>query len=128
MIVGAIVIASMLAGLGAWLMFRSRRRNTSDSSLPSRPKKPMLSGMPPDAARAGLANNLMTERLWKLAFAAPSEPQAADPAQAKIGDEVCAILQKDTLDPKYFPRRPSLMPQLLRAVRIRARPRKNFRA
>ena len=118
MIVGAIVIASILAGLGAWLMFRARRANAADSSLRSRPKKSRdtLPGAPPDAARAGLANNLMTERLWKLAFAAPTDPQAAEPAQAKVGDAVCAILQKDSVDPKYFPRRPSLMPQLLRAV------------
>jgi HD-like signal output (HDOD) protein len=118
MIVGAIVIASILAGLGAWMMFRSRRAKTFGSSAARPPKKTRdtLSGAAPDVARAVLANNLVTERLWKLAFAAPLETQALEPAHAKIGDAVCAVLQKDTLDPKYFPRRPTLMPQLLRAV------------
>ena len=117
MIVGA-MIAVILAGLGAWLIFRSRRAKTADPAPPARPKRSPdgASNALPDAVRAGMANNLATERLWKLAFAAPSEPQPAEPAQAKIGDAVCAILQTDTLDAKYFPRRPTLMPQLLRAV------------
>jgi HD-like signal output (HDOD) protein len=54
--------------------------------------------------------------LWKLAFAAPNEAPRLEPAHAKVGDSVCAILQAETLDAKYFPRRPTLMPQLLRAV------------
>src|SRR6202021_3920978 len=70
----------------------------------------------PDAARGELANNLVTERLWKLAFAAAPEAQPLEPAHARVRDGVFAVLQANTLDPKYFPRRPTLMPQLLRAV------------
>jgi HD-like signal output (HDOD) protein len=70
----------------------------------------------PDAARATLANDLVTERLWKLAFAATPESQPVAPAHERVRDAVSAVLKADTLDPKYFPRRPTLMPQLMRAV------------
>jgi HD-like signal output (HDOD) protein len=58
----------------------------------------------------------VAERLWKLAFAAPSQMQYLEPAHTEIRDSVSAVLQSDTLDPTYFPRRPTLMPQLMRAV------------
>lgn len=37
-------------------------------------------------------------------------------AHAKVRDFICAVLEVDTLDPNYFPRRPALMPQLMQAV------------
>lgn len=51
----------------------------------------------PNAARAELANNLVTERLWQLAFAAAPEPKL-EPAQAQVRDAVSAVLQADMLD------------------------------
>jgi hypothetical protein len=33
-----------------------------------------------------------------------------------VRELICAVLKVDTIDPKYFPRRPALMPQLLQAV------------
>ena len=119
MVVLGIVIASLLAGLAAWLIYRARK---SPTLLPSRgiaasiKSRAIPSAAAPDAARAELANNLVTERLWQLAFAAAPQAQALEPAHARIRDAVAAILQADTPDPKYFPRRPTLLPQLMRAV------------
>jgi HD-like signal output (HDOD) protein len=117
MIVTGVVLAIMLAGLGAWMVLRSR--NSSGAGLTGEwPNKAAhdLRVTTADASAAERANNLVTERLWKLAFAAPSAAPTLEPAHARVGDAVCAILQAETLDAKYFPRRPSLMPQLMRAV------------
>ena len=120
MVVVGIVIASLLGcGLAAWLIQRARKPRTLlpprgfAASLKSQGAGPTTV---PDSARAELANNLVTERLWRLAFAAGPEAQILEPAHARVRDAVSTILKADTLDPKYFPRRPTLMPQLLRAM------------
>jgi len=120
MVVVGIVIASLLGGgLAAWLIRRFRNRRTLlpprgfAASLKSHGAGPTTVTNP---ARAELANNLVTERLWKLAFAASPEAQILEPAHARVRDAVSDVLKADTLDPKYFPRRPTLMPQLLRAM------------
>jgi HD-like signal output (HDOD) protein len=117
MVVVGILIAGLLAGLAVWLTYRARKPRTL---LPSRgiaaTIKRGASAAVPDGARAELANNLVTERLWRVAFAASPEAQTIEPAHARVKDAVSEILRADTLDPKYFPRRPTLMPQLLRAV------------
>jgi HD-like signal output (HDOD) protein len=120
MVVVGIVIASLLGcGLAAWLIQRARKPRTLlpqrgfAASLKSQGAGPTTV---PDSARAELANNLVTERLWRLAFAAAPEAQILEPAHARVRDAVLTILKADTLDPKYFPRRPTLMPQLLRAM------------
>jgi hypothetical protein len=105
MVLAAVVIAILVA-LGAWAVFSMRAAAPEAASTPSTaPSQSRASATPPDAARAEHANNLVTERLWKLAFAAPSETQILEPAQAQIRDSVAAALQSDSLDPKYFPRR-----------------------
>jgi len=119
MVVIGIVFASVLAGLVAWWISRTRKPPTL---LPARgiaaaiKVRGAAAAAVPDTARATLANNLVTERLWKLAFAAAPEAEPLDPAHIRIRDAVTAVLEADALDPKYFPRRPTLMPQLLRAV------------
>jgi HD-like signal output (HDOD) protein len=124
MVVVGIVIACLLGALVAWLISRRARVRTLEPQTLLPPRAVAAAAKPqsaeptsvPDAARAELANNLVTERLWKLAFAAAPEPQLLEPAHARVRDFVAAVLQADTLDPKYFPRRPTLMPQLLRAM------------
>jgi HD-like signal output (HDOD) protein len=119
--VAAIVIASVLAGLGAWLIYRRHRKPAaaivSDrAKAHDKPLEGVAAFAPVDGARVQLANSLVTERLWKLAFAAPSQMQYLEPAHTQIRDSVSAVLNSDALDPAYFPRRPTLMPQLMRAV------------
>jgi HD-like signal output (HDOD) protein len=122
MAVMGIAIASLLGGLAAWLIYaRASGARKPRTLLPSRGIAAAIKARGgqasvPDAARAELANNLVTERLWRLAFAAAPEAQLLEPAHARVRDAVSAVLQADTLDPKYFPRRPTLMPQLLRAM------------
>ena len=118
-----IVIAVLLGAVAMGLIYlRSRGARTAKTLLPARGIAAAIKsrgGAPtavPDAARAALANDLVTERLWKLAFAAAAETAPLEAAHERVGDAVSAVLQADTLDPKYFPRRPTLMPQLLRAV------------
>jgi HD-like signal output (HDOD) protein len=120
MIVAA-VIAGVLGGLGAWLIYRrSRKPAAAIVSVPlgpsDGPAERLAIVAPVDAARVQLANSLVTERLWKLAFAAPSQMQYLEPAHTQIRDSVSAVLTSNTLGPAYFPRRPTLMPQLMRAV------------
>ncbi|MFI4868801.1 MAG: HDOD domain-containing protein [Steroidobacterales bacterium] len=66
--------------------------------------------------RVQAANALVTERLWRLAFGAASG-RDVPPEHARLRETVLQVLLAEKLDPKYFPRRPTLMPQLLRAVK-----------
>jgi HD-like signal output (HDOD) protein len=121
MIVAAVLIASALGGLGAWLIYRRYRKPVaaivSDrAKARDKPLEAVATSAPVDGARVQLANSLVTERLWKLAFAAPSQMQYLEPVHTQIRDSVSAVLKSDALDPAYFPRRPTLMPQLMRAV------------
>jgi HD-like signal output (HDOD) protein len=63
-----------------------------------------------------MAGDLATQRLWRLAFGATAEPQPVAGTHARVRELICAVLQVDSIDPKYFPRRPALMPQLMQAV------------
>ena len=69
-----------------------------------------------DLALLSSAARSSAERLWKLAFAAPSQGQASDLVNLRVRNNVTAMLQVDSLDEKYFPRRPTLLPQLMQAV------------
>jgi HD-like signal output (HDOD) protein len=121
MIVAVIVIASLLVGLGAWWIYRRYAKPAAATvsvqpKARNRPREGVGNSAPLHDARVQLANSLVTERLWKLAFAAPAQMQHLEPADTQIRDSVSAVLESDTLDPAYFPRRPTLMPQLMRAV------------
>ncbi len=71
---------------------------------------------PSGTLRLRTVNALVAERLWRLAFgAAPG--REVPPEHARLREAVLQVLQAEKLDPKYFPRRPTLMPQLLRAVK-----------
>jgi HD-like signal output (HDOD) protein len=125
-----IVVAAGLAGLAAWMAYRRGRRPARDSAAAIRAttEQAPASPGPTSAAEFGsnsgalaLANAKAAERLWRLAFTAPTHSaDLADPtlgiAHRRVQANVTAILQVDRLDPAFFPRRPALMPQLLQAV------------
>jgi HD-like signal output (HDOD) protein len=115
-VVGIVIAALLVGGLAAWLIYRKPQTLLPSRGLAASFKPRNESMSAPDSARAELADNLVTERLWKLAFAAAPEAQILEPAHARVRDAVSAVLKANTLDPKYFPRRPTLMPQLLRAM------------
>ncbi len=68
-------MAIVLAGLGASIVFRSRAASKvgSPGELPKKKEPQELRAAAADASAAELANHLVTEKLWKLAFAAPSQ-------------------------------------------------------
>jgi HD-like signal output (HDOD) protein len=122
MVVAVILISAFLGTLGLWAAQRRRRQpHIANAGNPSPVRHAAPGGAPApaacfDAARMESAISLTTERLWKLAFAAPPQAQGPAPAHERIRQAVHAMVHAETLDPKYFPRRPTLMPQLLRAL------------
>jgi hypothetical protein len=98
MLVAAIVIASLLAGFGAWTVYRRYGRATGDAAAAAdRPKgRDAAAPAVTDNSRVESANSLLTERLWKLAFAAPSHAQSLEAEHVEIRKFVSAILECDT--------------------------------
>ena len=118
MIVAEILIAG-LALLAGWMIYRRARRPQARTGL----APVVLHAAPPEAASPGIdasklemASDAMAERLWRLAFGTPSVAPPLVRAHARVRDLIHAVLQVDELDPNYFPRRPTLMPQLMQAV------------
>ncbi len=109
-----VVLVAGLVGIGAWLALR-RRRLPAAVAVTAVPLR-AAPAQSIDGARLELSNAQASERLWKLAFASPSQPPAADAIRQKMRDNIVGMLEADALDPNYFPRRPTLMPQLLQAV------------
>jgi HD-like signal output (HDOD) protein len=119
----------VLLALCGWIVLR-RRTPPRDSSLPvssdpasatSAPVEETQGTAQPAIASSGLArlqsaSALASEHLWRLAFgAAPG--QEVPPEHARVREAVLRVLQAPKLDEKHFPRRPTLMPQLLHAMK-----------
>jgi HD-like signal output (HDOD) protein len=130
-ILAIVVFAGVLAA-GAWLLLRrphsasapGTAQGAASGAAPAPQNEPAAIGpeeaaaphIPVDIVRVEAANGLAAERLWKLAFAAPSQAIASEVVLGRVRDNIIAVLQVDALDPKHFPRRPALLPQLLQAV------------
>ena len=111
-----ILIASLLA-LAGWIVFRRRGPSAPSNGIVSRPRTASAGSAVVASAPVETAGRLAAQRLWRLAFGAPAEaPPFLARAHQRVRDLICAVLQVDALDPNYFPRRPTLMPQLLQAV------------
>jgi hypothetical protein len=131
-----VVLAASLFGIGAWAGRRHRaaaiaargrdnpRQRAAMAPLAPRsgsgpapgPAAAPASPVPIDIARLEAASTLAAGRLWKLAFAAPSQAQVSADIHRRVRDNVIAVLEVDALAANYFPRRPALMSQLLQAV------------
>jgi HD-like signal output (HDOD) protein len=115
---------AILVVLSAWAVFRRRRApaiaaipvpaNNSIDVAAKAEATPQV--RPIDTLRVEAVNALAAERLWRFAFGAPVQDQSVAPDHLQVQDAVIAVLRADEFDPKYFPRRPTLLPQLLRAV------------
>jgi hypothetical protein len=124
MLLAGTLIAALAVAVSAWAVLRRRRASaiTTIAAPASNPidAAPKAEATPPvdaiDTSRVEAVNALAAERLWRLAFAAPAQVQPMAPEHARVRDAVISALRADKLDPKYFPRRPTLMPQLLQAV------------
>ena len=116
----AVLIASAL-GIAGWLVLR---RATATALVSPRtgeasdivPGAAALATASIEAMRLNTANNSAADRLWRLAFGAPSQGRASESSDRLVRDNILSMLQVDTLDPNYFPRRPALMLQLMQAV------------
>jgi len=113
-----VIIGLMVVGLlvlAGWIGLR-RRRRFQPRTVMARGSTGSRVAAAIDVARVRMAGDLATQRLWRLAFGATAEPQPVEGAHTRVRELICAVLQVDSIDPKYFPRRPALMPQLMQAV------------
>ena len=105
--------------LAAAIWYGYRRRAAPGKRLQRDPPTTGAARLQPaliDLAKLEALNSELNERLWRMAYTASGDTQFTEPADVRTRDAVIALLKSDQLDPKYFPRRPALMPQLLRAV------------
>lgn len=116
------LIAMSVFAFAGWSMFRWRRSvvpMTSRAAPTVAPKPADPSQSAPvsiDLTLLHSMNSQLSERLWRLAYAAPTHSPPLESAHAQVRVAIVAKLQPETLNPDYFPRRPTLMQQLLRAV------------
>jgi HD-like signal output (HDOD) protein len=122
-----IVLLALAALLAAGYLLRAGAQRRSDprvpAAVPASPAETPAAAAPPDGGAAPgsvtavrSASVQLAERLWRHAFgaAATGGPGAE---HAAVGAAVEEALQAVQLDPGYLPRRPALIPQLLRASR-----------
>jgi HD-like signal output (HDOD) protein len=128
-----ILIAGLLS-LGAWLVRRRLQATVLPVSSGSASPPIAVGGTAAvpataragidaprvDAARVARENILVTGRLWRLAFAAPREAPPMDAAHAPVRESIFCLLRANSIDQRCLPRRPTLMPQLLRAIEDRS--------
>lgn len=127
MVVADVLIAILvaLAGWAAYRRLRPSKVRPSAVSAPApapapatapAPAPPPIAGPPTGASVLETASDAVAQRLWRLAFVAPSVAPPLVRAHARVRDLIHAVLQVDELNPNYFPRRPTLMPQLMQAL------------
>jgi HD-like signal output (HDOD) protein len=124
MLVAGISIATVALALCGWIALRRRGTpvvappgapaNHPIGVAPNTPSTPQLRSI--NTVRVEGVSALAAARLWRLAFSVPAQLGPVTPAHVRVRDTVTALLREDTIDPKYLPRRPTLMPQLVRAV------------
>jgi HDOD domain len=120
MVVAGILIAGLLVATG-WAAYRRPDRSATRMESPNSAAAPAAPAAPAvpaalDTAQIEAASGLAAQRLWRLAFGAPPQALPLAPGHGRVRDFICAVLEVDELNPNYFPRRPTLMPQLLQAV------------
>ncbi len=108
-----IVIVAALASVVLSLLRRTPRgpvdRSSDDDDDTTSTALPLLTSSAP------LERAEIVRRLHELAFAAPLEA-SVPAAHVKVVSAVAGVLHSAATDPRYAPRRPMLLPQLMRAV------------
>jgi HD-like signal output (HDOD) protein len=117
-----ILIAGLL-GLAAWHYFRRTvEASAAAGPLPARARKVRAEAagaspeQPIDTARLAAVNATAAARLWKHSYGTAARIKSTERMNDLVRGNVVAILQVDTLNHDYFPRRPALMSELMRAV------------
>jgi HD-like signal output (HDOD) protein len=105
----ALVVA--LAALLLSLLRRAPQRAKPSATAPGA----IEAALPPPAGSRALGRDEVLRKLHALAFGA--EPRGpVPPAQVEIVAAIGSTIESSATDPRYAPRRPLLLPQLLRAA------------
>jgi len=105
------VLTAGFLGFAAWGWHRRPAPVPARASVSEAPDQPRCADTP-----LSMANQHAAARLWSLAFAGPPSSQPSAEVDSQVRANITAMLEVDSLDPQYFPRRPALMPQLLQAI------------
>src|SRR3954468_3983434 len=114
MLAQALLFASLVVALAALLLSLLRRRpqRVKPSDAAPHAAAPALTSPPGSKA---LGRDEVLRKLNGLAFGA--EPKGpVPPAQVEIVAAIGPTIEASATDPRYAPRRPLLLPQLLRAA------------
>jgi HD-like signal output (HDOD) protein len=105
-----LLIVALAAVALSWLR-RSPQRAKADDDAESTPS----ALPPPHEGSKALGRDEVLRRLRELTFGAEPRP-AVPPAHVEIVASIGATIEAAATDPRYAPRRPLLLPQLLRAA------------
>jgi len=108
----AVIVFVVLCGWSAWHLVHRRLPSIAAFPGTAAPDGGTIEAV--DLDRIETANGLATERVWRIAFAAPAEHTG--PAHSHVEDAIRAALRSEALQTHWLPRRPTLMPQLLRSL------------
>ena len=127
-----VVLILLIVGMSVWLIARRTRRDPEPARQPadlhdlSRAPRAAVTQTPtpvvlPSAPPASLvpiaySSAALTTKLYELAFAVAPLPAPAAAELEAVGAGARAILENVATQPRYAPRRPLLLPQLLQAV------------
>ena len=118
-----VVVVAALAVVIVSLLRRTPRANADHSSndedsAPGHdtPSDEIAAAAPPSPPSKAIERAEVFRRLHELALGAPIR-SGVQPEHVKVAEAVAAELQTAAADPRYAPRRPQLLPQLLTAVR-----------
>ena len=108
------ILTASARRLRRWLFFR-RGSAVSTAVRPAAAAETGRSGPaagtpmpPPDAGHLGAASASIAERLWKYSYGSPLRTKSTQRMDELVRHNVIAILEVDTLNHDYFPRRPTL--------------------
>ena len=106
-----VLLVAALAVIALSLLRRSPQRTRADAN-----PAPVPSALPPppEGSKA-LGRDEVLRKLRELAFGAETRP-TVPPAQVEIVAAIGTTIEAAATDPRYAPRRPLLLPQLLRAA------------
>jgi HD-like signal output (HDOD) protein len=109
----------IIVGLVAYIIVTLVRRTSRSRQEPPPAPAPLpleapVPALPAPAALDALTSEQVLHKLNELAFA--RELQNTTPAHQEIIDAVGRVTETAATDPRYAPRRPLLLPQLMRAV------------
>jgi HD-like signal output (HDOD) protein len=111
-----LIVIGLVAYIIVTLMRRASggRPQSSVSKPPSQPAEAPALPAPAADTGGGLSSAEVLDKLNELAFS--RNLQGAAPAHPEVIESVTAALQTAATDPRYAPRRPMLLPQLMQAV------------